>query len=96
VPEFDAATVARYVAAGHWGREPIAALVARWAATRPDAVAFHAPDATLTWPAYDRLSTRLAGAYAAAGLNRGDRLAVLLTGGALTTSPTWRRRRPAW
>jgi acyl-CoA synthetase len=84
VPEFDPATVARYVAAGHWGREPIAALVARWAATRPDAVAFHAPDTTLTWRGYDRLSTRLAGAYVAAGLNPSDRLAVLLTGGALT------------
>jgi acyl-CoA synthetase len=54
------------------------------AANPPDGVAFLAPDATLTWREYDELSSRLATAYARAGWRPGERLAVLLTGGALT------------
>src|SRR6185436_13356368 len=49
-----------------------------------DGVAFIAPDATLTWGEYDDLSGRLATAYVLAGFRPGERLAVLLTGGALT------------
>jgi acyl-CoA synthetase len=83
MPAFDAVTVAAYHADGSWDDDTIADLVARQARRRPDAVAFHAPDATLTWGAYEELSTRLAGAFAAAGLGVGEKLAVLLTGGAL-------------
>ncbi len=54
------------------------------AANPPDGIAFIAPDATLTWREYDELSSRLATAYVRAGWRPGQRLAVLLTGGALT------------
>ncbi|GAA3268369.1 acyl--CoA ligase [Dactylosporangium vinaceum] len=50
----------------------------------PAAVAFHAPEGTFTWGEYDDLSARLAQSYVDAGFAPGDRLAVLLTGGALT------------
>ncbi|MEV0809939.1 class I adenylate-forming enzyme family protein [Micromonospora sp. NPDC050200] len=82
--EFSETTICRYYADGDWDADTIADLVARNAAEAPDAVAFHATDATLTWREYDRLSTRLAGAYAVAGWPPGELLAVLLTGGALT------------
>jgi acyl-CoA synthetase len=81
VPEFEKGTTARHTAAGHWDARTITDLVR---ANPPDAIAFHAPDATLTWREYDDLSSRLAAAYLDAGWRRGDRLAVLLTGGALT------------
>lgn len=82
--EYAEATVSRYYADGSWTKDTIADLVARNAAAAPDAIAFYAEDATLTWRAYDRLSTQLAGAYVLAGWRPGERLAVLLTGGALT------------
>ncbi|WP_204009833.1 class I adenylate-forming enzyme family protein [Sphaerimonospora thailandensis] len=82
--EFSAATIDRYYADGVWTGDTIADLVARNAADAPDAVAFHASDATLTWREYDRLSTRLAAAWALNGLRPGDMIAVLFTGGALT------------
>ncbi|GIJ66839.1 class I adenylate-forming enzyme family protein [Virgisporangium ochraceum] len=78
---FPPEVVAAHTAAGHWDARTVTDLVR---ANPPDAVAFHAPDATLTWREYDDLSTRLAGRYVAQGWKRGDRLAVLLTGGALT------------
>ncbi|WP_432993665.1 class I adenylate-forming enzyme family protein [Dactylosporangium sp. CA-233914] len=61
--------------------ETIADYVAR---NDPDGVAFHAPEGTFTWGEYDDLSSRLAQSYVDAGFSPGDRLAVLLTGGALT------------
>jgi acyl-CoA synthetase len=78
---FDEATRERHTAAGHWDDRTIADLVR---SNPPDAIAFHAPDATLTWREYDDLSSRLAASYVERGWRRGDRLAVLLTGGALT------------
>jgi len=74
--------IERYYDSGDWTAETVAELVRRHATT--DRTAFIAPDATLTWRQYDDLSTRLAGALVAAGLLPGDRVAVLLTGGALT------------
>ncbi|GAA2394057.1 class I adenylate-forming enzyme family protein [Dactylosporangium salmoneum] len=61
--------------------ETIADLVAR---NDPERVAFYAPEGIITWGEYDRLSSRLAQSYVDSGLKAGDRLAVLLTGGALT------------
>jgi acyl-CoA synthetase len=84
VPEFDQATIDAYYAAKAWDGDTIADLVAWNATSTPDGIAFVAPDATLTWREYDELSTRLAGAYVAAGWQPGQLLAVLLTGGALT------------
>ena len=83
-PLFAPETIAAYRASGAWDDDTIADLVARNAARDPEGVAFIAPDATLTWREYDELSTRLAGAYVRDGWRPGDRLAVLLTGGALT------------
>jgi acyl-CoA synthetase len=73
-----------YYAAGWWDADTVADLVARNAARTPDAVALVGPDATLTWREYDEASTRLAGVYVRHGWRPGERLAVLLTGGALT------------
>ena len=84
MPEFDSATIAAYYASGAWDKDTVADMVARNASRSPDEIAFIAPDATLTWRQYDHLSTRLAGAYVAAGWQPGELLAVLLTGGALT------------
>ncbi|GGM54704.1 class I adenylate-forming enzyme family protein [Dactylosporangium sucinum] len=78
---FPADVVARHHADGAWSAETIADLVAR---NDPDRVAFHAPEGTITWGQYDDLSSRLARSYLDGGFVPGDRLAVLLTGGALT------------
>ncbi|WP_426512397.1 class I adenylate-forming enzyme family protein [Dactylosporangium sp. McL0621] len=51
---------------------------------RNSGVAFHTPEGTFTWAEYDDRSSRLARSYVDAGFAPGDRLAVLLTGGALT------------
>ncbi|MEU0556811.1 class I adenylate-forming enzyme family protein [Dactylosporangium sp. NPDC006015] len=73
--------VVAHHASGTWTAETIAAMVAR---NDPDRVAFIAPEGTFTWGEYDVLSSRLAQSYVDAGFAPGDRLAVLLTGGALT------------
>ena len=91
VPEVAAA----YVAAGLWGHETPTDLIRRNAAERPDDTAYitwsrtrgTADDASgsidrTTWAGYDRLSDRVAAALLAAGLNRGDRVAVILPDGA--------------
>jgi acyl-CoA synthetase len=79
---FDHATIDEYTRTGDWDATTIAELVAGHAHSRPDAVAFVAADSTLTWREYDDLSTRVAGAWARAGLSPGDHLGVLMTGGA--------------
>jgi acyl-CoA synthetase len=84
VPEFAPETVLRYHAAGWWDNLTIADMVAANVDAQPDGLAFIAPDAVLTWREYDDLSTRLAASYVESGWRRGDRLAVLLPGGAHT------------
>lgn len=79
---FDRATIEEHTRNGDWDELTIADHVARHARTKPDAVAFHAADSTLTWREYDELSTRVAAAWARAGLERGEHLGVLMTGGA--------------
>jgi acyl-CoA synthetase len=73
-----------YYDSGDWDGDTIADLVTGNASRSPDGLAFIAPDATLTWRRYDELSTQLAATYVGAGWRRGEKLAVLLTGGALT------------
>lgn len=46
------------------------------AADRPDAIALHGDDVTLTWCDYERASRRLAQTLIAAGVQAGDRVAV--------------------
>ncbi|MCY4433687.1 MAG: class I adenylate-forming enzyme family protein [bacterium] len=86
---------AAYVAAGWWGHETPTDLIRGNAAERPDDTAYvtwsrakgegedvkGCIDRT-TWAGYDRLSDRVAAALLAAGLDRGDRAAVILPDGA--------------
>ena len=77
------------MAAGWWGDDTPTDLIRRNAAERPDDVAYVTwsrppdPDSPgsidrTTWAGYDRLSDRVAAALLAAGLDRGDRVAVIL------------------
>lgn len=90
----DPEVAAAYISAGWWGHDTPTDLVRRNAAERPDEPAYiswsrpaderggtGAIDRT-TWAGYDRLSDRIAVALLAAGLDRGDRAAVILPDGA--------------
>ncbi|MCY4272454.1 MAG: class I adenylate-forming enzyme family protein [bacterium] len=88
----DPEVAAAYVAAGWWGNDTPTDLIRRNADERPDDVAYitwHRPtgdqrgsiDRT-TWAGYDQLSDQMAAALLAAGLQRGDRAAVILPDGA--------------
>jgi acyl-CoA synthetase len=85
-PMFDQAVIDTYVAAGWWGTETLGDVVARHAASRPDAPAFIVvdgdPPAVLTWACYHECSSQLAAVFAQAGLEPGDRLGVVLPDGA--------------
>lgn len=79
---FDRATIDEYTRTGDWDGSTIADLVAGHAQARPDAKAFVAADSDLTWREYDELSTRVAAAWAGAGIEPGEHLGILMTGGA--------------
>lgn len=81
--EFDPASIARHYANGHWDAATVADYVQHNAEHSPDEWAFRAPDANLTWAAYERLSAQLAGAFVRLGLPRGAILGTLLPGGSL-------------
>ena len=85
-PMFDQALIDAYVAAGWWGTETLGDVVARHAASRPDAPAYIVvdddPPRVLTWARYHECSSQLAAVFAQAGLGPGDRLGVLLPDGA--------------
>lgn len=81
------------MAAGWWGHETPTDLIRRNAAQRPDDVAYTTWSRSLpegssgsidrtSWAGYDRLSDRVAAALLTAGLERGDRAAVILPDGA--------------
>ena len=81
------------MAAGWWGHATPADLIWRNAAEQPDGTAYvtwsRSPDPDspgsidrTSWSGYDRLSDRVAAALLAAGLERGDRAAVILPDGA--------------
>lgn len=85
----DPEVAAAYVAAGWWGHETPTDLIRRNASERPNDTAYAtwsrgAGEGSLgsidrtTWAGYDRLSDRVAAALLAAGLDRGDRAAVIL------------------
>ncbi|HVX19751.1 MAG TPA: class I adenylate-forming enzyme family protein [Acidimicrobiales bacterium] len=85
----DPAVAAAYVAQGWWGTDTLADVVARHAADKPEAAAFIVPsadgdpagDEVFTWADYHHRSTQLAATMAAAGLEPGDRVGVLLPDG---------------
>lgn len=81
------------MATGWWGHDTPTDLIRRNAAQRPDDTAYitwshQSRDGSLgsmdrtTWAGYDRLSDQVAAALLAAGLDRGDRAAVILPDGA--------------
>ena len=87
----DPEVAAAYVAAGWWGQDTPTDLIRRNAAEQPDDTAYvtwsrptsEAGDVLgsidrTTWAGYDWLSDRVAAALLAAGLDRGDRAAVIL------------------
>jgi acyl-CoA synthetase len=87
VPTFDQDLIAAYVAAGWWGTESLADVVAGQAARRPDAPAYIVADdasshPVFTWARYHGRSSELAAVLAEAGLAAGTRLAVILPDGA--------------
>jgi acyl-CoA synthetase len=55
--------------------------IRHWARTRPDAAAFVEPAGRLTWVAYDQYSTLLAARIVAAGVQRGEHVALWIPDG---------------
>jgi len=79
--DVDPGDAARYHAAGWWGNLTVSDLVSSHAVTRGHAYAFVTPEGATTWSEYDRAADHVAGALAAAGVRRGDRVAVVLPDG---------------
>jgi acyl-CoA synthetase len=76
-----AADAARYRAAGWWSELTVGEHVRRARERRPDGAAFLTATTRMTWAQYDEASTALAAALASAGLERGQRIAILLPDG---------------
>src|SRR5689334_21696836 len=75
--------IAAYHAAGWWSDVTMSDRIAELAATTPDALAFIGLSAgasepvVTSWREYDRLATNVASALVAAGIEPGERVAVL-------------------
>jgi acyl-CoA synthetase len=74
----DPAAARRYYEAGLWGGETLYGLLEKHAAERPDDYALRDGKRRLTWSGLRRLVDRIAGDLYAAGLKRGERVAVWL------------------
>ncbi|HTW98546.1 MAG TPA: class I adenylate-forming enzyme family protein [Acidimicrobiales bacterium] len=72
----------RFRREGFWGDVTVADLVARHATARPDHPAFVTPEGRLSWSGYRSASNLVAAALLEAGLEEGERVAVLLEDGA--------------
>src|SRR6202011_1004852 len=79
--DVDPEEAARYHAAGWWGNLTVSACVSSHASNLPDGTAFVTPAGRTTWADYHRDADRVAGALAAAGVQAGDRVAVVLPDG---------------
>ena len=77
----DAADAAEYRAAGWWGDDTIGSRVRRWAAERPDLVAFVSGDTRFTWAQYDATADGIARTLLAGEHGDGERVAVLMPDG---------------
>ena len=77
----DAADAAEYRAAGWWGDDTIGSRVRRWAAERPDVVAFVSGDTRFTWAQYDATADGIARTLLAGEHGDGERVAVLMPDG---------------
>jgi acyl-CoA synthetase len=74
--------VARYEAAGWWGRRTLSQVIRENASARPGAAAFVTPAGATDWARYDSLSDEVAASLAGCGVEPGERVGVLLPDGA--------------
>lgn len=77
----DAQTIRDHVDRGWWSDRALADVIRQHAASNPHGPAIIGDEGTLTWQAYDEQSTWLSAALVAAGLERAERVAVLLPDG---------------
>lgn len=82
LPRADPVLERDYLDRGWWEPTTLRRRIAAWARTRPASDAYVWDDARITWAAYDRLIDAIAGRLAGLGLDRGDRVLVLLPDGA--------------
>ena len=78
VPRAEADAAARYRAEGWWGDTTLGETLARHAVERTDAAAYVTATERVTWGELDRAATVVAEALAGLGLDRGDRVAVMV------------------
>jgi acyl-CoA synthetase len=78
VPRADPAVAAEYRADGWWGDRTLGETLAEHATATPDAPAYVTADERATWAEVDRAATIVAEVLAGLGLDRGDRVAVML------------------
>ena len=81
LPAADPDVVRQYVEKGWWGTETLSDVVRRHAAERPHAPAFLCEGQTTTWQRYDAAGRACAARLDAAGLEPGQRVAVVLPDG---------------
>jgi acyl-CoA synthetase len=77
----DPKVAAEYRAGGWWSDERHADRIRKLAADRPHDAAYIMQNGRFTWKDYDEASDRVAGALLGLGLQRGDRVAVVLPDG---------------
>ena len=77
----DPADAAAWRAAGLWGDDTIASMVARSARTQPQAIAYVADGRRYTWAEYERDSDSIARVLLSGSLLPGDRVAVMMPDG---------------
>jgi acyl-CoA synthetase len=77
----DPKVAAKYRADGWWSDERHADRIRKLAANRPSDAAYITETARFTWKDYDQASERIAAALLELGLQRGDRVAVVLPDG---------------
>lgn len=73
---FPAALIEEYIRAGWWGTVALADLVASNAERWPERLAVAGPDERLSWAEYWRRARAAGAGFRAAGVRRGDRVAV--------------------
>ena len=77
----DPALADDYRARGWWGADTVGSIVATWDAVRPDAVAYIADGRRYTWADYHRDADAIARAVLAGGVDRAERIAVIMPDG---------------